>query len=211
MPTWSRRRCASPTGRSTPRGSRSTARSSRSTCCTGGPYEPEAIARLSPLAPCAGAGAYRREKLLAVGGFDEAMFAYLEDVELGIRLRMAARAARWPPDTFAWHEHGAFSGSGSARRPGAWATSRGLHRVEVPARPRRVGAGCAATWWTRSCMAGRSRSTATPEPSAREERRRARASQPARRARRVRARPARSLSASAALRRRLGRGVASVA
>src|SRR3954464_8051386 len=52
----------------------------------GSPYEPAAVAALEPLAPWAGAGAYRRDLLLEVGGFDEAMFAYLEDVELGIRL-----------------------------------------------------------------------------------------------------------------------------
>src|SRR5215208_640310 len=51
----------------------------------GRPFDPAQVAALEPLAPCAGAGAYRRETLLAVGGFDEAMFAYLEDVELGIR------------------------------------------------------------------------------------------------------------------------------
>ena len=88
-------------------------------------FEPEAIAKLTPLAPCAGAGAYRREALLAVGGFDEAMFAYLEDVELGIRLRMAGARCAVAPDTFAWHEHSAFWGSGSARKNERMGHSRG--------------------------------------------------------------------------------------
>ena len=91
----------------------------------GRPYEPEAIAELSPLAPCAGAGAYRRDALLAVGGFDEAMFAYLEDVELGIRLRMAGAGCAVAPDTFAWHEHSSYWGSGSARKNERMGHSRG--------------------------------------------------------------------------------------
>jgi GT2 family glycosyltransferase len=91
----------------------------------GRPYDPAAIAALKPLAPCAGAGAYRRAALLAVGGFDEAMFAYLEDVELGIRLRMSGASCAVAPDTFAWHEHSAFWGSGSARKNERMGHSRG--------------------------------------------------------------------------------------
>ena len=91
----------------------------------GRPYAPEEVAKLSPLAPCAGAGAYRRVALLEVGGFDEAMFAYLEDVELGIRLRMAGARCVVAPDTFAWHEHSAFWGSGSARKNERMGHSRG--------------------------------------------------------------------------------------
>ena len=91
----------------------------------GRPYDPAAIAELRPLAPCAGAGAYRRAKLLEVGGFDEAMFAYLEDVELGIRLRMAGARCAVAPDTFAWHEHSAFWGSGTARKNERMGHSRG--------------------------------------------------------------------------------------
>jgi GT2 family glycosyltransferase len=91
----------------------------------GRPYAPDEVARLAPLAPCAGAGAYRRDVLTAVGGFDEAMFAYLEDVELGIRLRMAGARCAVAPDTFAWHEHSAFWGSGSARKNRRMGDSRG--------------------------------------------------------------------------------------
>jgi GT2 family glycosyltransferase len=91
----------------------------------GRPYDPAEVAQLEPLAPCAGAGAYRREALLDVGGFDEAMFAYLEDVELGIRLRMAGARCAVAPDTFAWHEHSAFWGSGSARKNRRMGDSRG--------------------------------------------------------------------------------------
>ena len=34
---------------------------------------------------CAGAALYRRDAVLAVGGFDERYFAYLEDVDLALR------------------------------------------------------------------------------------------------------------------------------
>ncbi len=37
---------------------------------------------------CAGAAIYRRSAVMEVGGFDERFFTYLEDVELGLRLRL---------------------------------------------------------------------------------------------------------------------------
>jgi GT2 family glycosyltransferase len=37
---------------------------------------------------CGGAALYRRETLLALGGFDERFFAYLEDVDIGFRARL---------------------------------------------------------------------------------------------------------------------------
>jgi GT2 family glycosyltransferase len=46
---------------------------------------------------CAGAALYRRSALNAVGGFDERYFAYLEDVDLSLRLRMAGWRCRYEP------------------------------------------------------------------------------------------------------------------
>jgi GT2 family glycosyltransferase len=46
---------------------------------------------------CAGAALYRRGALLALGGFDERYFAYLEDVDLALRLRLAGWRCRYEP------------------------------------------------------------------------------------------------------------------
>jgi GT2 family glycosyltransferase len=46
---------------------------------------------------CAGAALYRRAAVTAVGGFDERYFAYLEDVDLALRLRLAGWSCRYEP------------------------------------------------------------------------------------------------------------------
>lgn len=46
---------------------------------------------------CAGAALYRRDAVLEVGGFDERYFAYLEDVDLSLRLRLAGWRCRYEP------------------------------------------------------------------------------------------------------------------
>ena len=51
---------------------------------------------------CAAAALYRRDALLEVGGFDERFFAYLEDVDLALRLRLAGWRCRYEP-TVALH------------------------------------------------------------------------------------------------------------
>jgi GT2 family glycosyltransferase len=68
---------------------------------------------------CAGAAVYRRAAVLVAGGFDERLGTYLEDVELGLRLRLAGWRCRWEPRAVARHAGG---GSGAALRhgPGAW-------------------------------------------------------------------------------------------
>ena len=43
---------------------------------------------------CAAAALYRRSALLEVGGFDEDFFCYVEDVDLGFRLRLAGSRPR---------------------------------------------------------------------------------------------------------------------
>jgi GT2 family glycosyltransferase len=48
-------------------------------------------------AACAGAAMYRRQAVLDVGGFDERFFSYLEDVDLGLRLRLAGWRCAYEP------------------------------------------------------------------------------------------------------------------
>jgi GT2 family glycosyltransferase len=59
---------------------------------------------------CAGAALYRREAVLAVGGFDPRYFAYLEDVDLALKLQLAGWRCRYEP-AVALH-----AGEGSSRR-----------------------------------------------------------------------------------------------
>jgi GT2 family glycosyltransferase len=59
---------------------------------------------------CAGAALYRRSAVLTLGGFDERYFAYLEDVDLALRLRLAGWRCRYEP-AVALH-----AGEGSSRR-----------------------------------------------------------------------------------------------
>ena len=47
--------------------------------------------------PCAAAALYRRSAFLEVGGFDEDFFCYMEDVDLGFRLRLRGYAAVFVP------------------------------------------------------------------------------------------------------------------
>ena len=46
---------------------------------------------------CAGAALYCRSALLDIGGFDERFFAYLEDVDLALRLRLTGWRCRYEP------------------------------------------------------------------------------------------------------------------
>jgi GT2 family glycosyltransferase len=65
---------------------------------------------------CAGAALYRRSAVLDVGGFDERFGTYLEDVDLGLRLRLAGWRCRWEPRAVARHAGG---GSSAALPNGA--------------------------------------------------------------------------------------------
>jgi GT2 family glycosyltransferase len=53
--------------------------------------------------PCAAAALYRREALVEVGQFDGDYFCYVEDVDLGFRLRLAGRKAMYVPDAVVHH------------------------------------------------------------------------------------------------------------
>jgi len=56
---------------------------------------------------CAGAALYRRTLLEALGGFDERFFAYLEDVDLGLRARLRGYRCLFVPAAEVLHQgHG---------------------------------------------------------------------------------------------------------
>ena len=75
--------------------------------------DPDAL-ELPPLAaPCAGAAAYRRAAFEQVGGFDERLFAYSEDLDLGLRLRDAGWQFAEAPEARGVHLGGATAGVGS--------------------------------------------------------------------------------------------------
>jgi GT2 family glycosyltransferase len=62
---------------------------------------------------CAGAALYRRSAFETVGMFDEAFFAYLEDVDWGFRAQLAGRGCVYVPTAIAYHV-----GSATTRREG---------------------------------------------------------------------------------------------
>ena len=62
---------------------------------------------------CAGAALYRRSAFETVGMFDEAFFAYLEDVDWGFRAQLAGLGCAYVPTAIAYHV-----GSATTRREG---------------------------------------------------------------------------------------------
>ena len=107
---------------------------------------------------CAGAALYRRAAVLGAGGFDERLGMYLEDVELGLRLRLAGWSCAWEPRAVARHAGAGSSGGpgapdraqhAAARRPPLPPAMAAAGRLP-PARrgrgTRRATGGCASTW-----------------------------------------------------------------
>ena len=60
---------------------------------------------------CGGAAMYAKEELEAMGGFDEAHFSYLEDVDVGVRARLRGRKSVFVPETEVYHVGSATTGS----------------------------------------------------------------------------------------------------
>ena len=85
------------------------------------------------LGPAGAAGAYRREALRAVGGLDEQIFFYQEDVDLALRLRAAGWSTTLAADARAEHLGSATAGRGSPwqRRHGGRARGYLLRRYGV--------------------------------------------------------------------------------
>jgi GT2 family glycosyltransferase len=73
----------------------------------------EFIAEKEPwevFSPCAAAALYRTEDLRQVGGFDEDYFCYLEDVDLGFRLRLMGQRCLQVPTAIVQHMGSATTG-----------------------------------------------------------------------------------------------------
>lgn len=62
------------------------------------------------------AAMYSRQMLDITGGFDEDLFAYADDAELGLRGRIAGFSSRYCPHAVVWHARGATLGRGNPHR-----------------------------------------------------------------------------------------------
>jgi N-acetylglucosaminyl-diphospho-decaprenol L-rhamnosyltransferase len=91
----------------------------------GEPVEVLAAGAFDPLAPCGGAAAFDRAAFREVGGFDPAFFAYLEDVDLGIRCVSRGWRCRLAPTAIAVHAHSGTLGEGSPAKNRLTAWGRG--------------------------------------------------------------------------------------
>jgi N-acetylglucosaminyl-diphospho-decaprenol L-rhamnosyltransferase len=79
-----------------------------------------------PVGPCGGAAAYRVAAWKEVGGFDDAFFAYWEDVDLALRLRLAGWACVRDRDARVLHKHGQTLGAASPAQRRLEAFGRGF-------------------------------------------------------------------------------------
>lgn len=77
------------------------------------PGETEAV---EVFGPCGGAALYARRMLDAIGGFDEDYFAYLEDVDLAWRARLAGWRCLLQPQARVLHAHSGTLGDASPRK-----------------------------------------------------------------------------------------------
>lgn len=87
-----------------------------SDCCFGERPGSSAARTARPLGPSGGAAFYEREAFLGLGGYDERIFAYLEDADLALRARLAGFGCAVAPEAVVVHEHSATLGSGSAAK-----------------------------------------------------------------------------------------------
>jgi GT2 family glycosyltransferase len=90
-----------------------------------------------PLGPTGGAALYRREAFEAVGGFDERIFLYYEDLDLALRMAAAGAVCRLAPEARALHAYSASLGAKSGEKFAHTGWSRGymLRRYGVMSHP----------------------------------------------------------------------------
>ena len=93
--------------------------------------------RLPFFAPCAASAMYLRSAVLEVGGFDEDYFCYIEDVDLGFRLRLAGYQCEHIQEAVTYH-----IGSGITERESDFSIYHGHRNLvwtyfkNMPAGPR---------------------------------------------------------------------------
>jgi len=90
-----------------------------------------------PLGPTGGAGLYDRDAFNAVGGFDERIFLYYEDVDLALRMRRQGARCVLAPDARVIHGYSVTLGARSGRKYAMTGWSRGylLRRYGVMGAP----------------------------------------------------------------------------
>jgi len=90
-----------------------------------------------PLGPTGGAALYRRDAFAAVGGFDERIFLYYEDLDLALRMAAAGASCRLAPEARALHSYSASLGAGSGAKYSRTGWTRGymLRRYRVMSSP----------------------------------------------------------------------------
>jgi GT2 family glycosyltransferase len=102
--------------------------------------EPAKVAETAapPLGPTGGAALYRRQAFEAIGGFDERIFLYYEDLDLALRLAAQGGLCRLAPEARALHAYSASLGAASAGKYARTGWSRGymLRRYGVLRSPR---------------------------------------------------------------------------
>ncbi|MFL5906589.1 MAG: glycosyltransferase family 2 protein, partial [Solirubrobacterales bacterium] len=91
-----------------------------------------------PIGPSGAAAAFDREAFVGSGGFDEALFAYWEDVDLVLRLRLEGGVCRLMRDAVGTHDHSATLGFGSPEKNALMGFGRGylLRKWSVISGPR---------------------------------------------------------------------------
>jgi N-acetylglucosaminyl-diphospho-decaprenol L-rhamnosyltransferase len=99
-----------------------------------------ALAAPDPLGPSGGAALYRAAAFEAVGGFDERIFLYYEDLDLALRLAAAGGRCRLAGEARAVHAYSASLGAASGEKYARTGWSRGymLRRYGVMSDPGRV-------------------------------------------------------------------------
>jgi hypothetical protein len=110
---------------------------------------------------CGAAALYRRELFAEEGGYGEVFFAYLEDVELALRLQAAGRRGVYVPAAVVFHRGGGTSGGEFAPLAVRLRTRNALLLLvrALPAavlwRSLPMIAACQASWCARALLHGR--------------------------------------------------------